>query len=1045
MKKYYYLLVLLYCQQTVIFAQSSFPTYADQPVWTYNEFWWGQQTPDPLIITATAEMSACGYNWTQLRANKLAYHADPTDFALVGYYRVEGQQVYFRNSLACSSPEWLLYDFSLSAGDTTYYRWTNFNGDTTLIPMTVYSANYHDFGGVLRKVVYLVGNYFYTPGSTFSLPVHLTYIEGIGDQLYPFFNLLDCPIGLCDATKILACMKQGDTVKYSTGATAGCTYDLTRLHVKHDVQGGARDGSSWANAFQRLEDAIAIARPGDSIWVARGTYYPTTGTNRETYFELKNGVVLLGGFGGFETEYEQRTPEAYETILSGDIGTPGAFEDNSYHVLYCIGADSSTFIDGFTIRGGNADASGVTHRSYGGGMVVIADGPAHPHAAPRIHNCRFEQNRGFFGAGLAFKGGQNTAATADVQNCSFERNRSNLYGGGLLWTGAASLSQEQMFSGCTFDDNYALLGGGGAIMYVASGNFIFEDCSFSRDSCVDGAGGIYLFDIPERSEITVRNSDFTENYGNTGGAIGSTSPGIYSSFRVNIFDSRFFGNFNNIVTGGALFFDILGDSTFVRIRGSLFENNVSRSSGGAMSVFTGSNRHSNIHISDCVFKGNRSLNVSYGGALYIWGQLDGGGSRSHSLVENCLFTGNRGAIGLTGGLGAADLYVYNSTFYNNGTLPIAKPWLETFNENFFSRITLANTVLWEPSQPLRRILSNNSSFINLHMYRLDNCLISAADCNLTGGDEACGEGMIFNLDPGFVDSTGGDFRPRGCSPLLDAGGNQWLQGLNLPTDLGGLPRIRGGTVDIGAYEGLAFGILSHEVVTTPTCHDAADGEVLLVTVEEQPYSVAWQNAGGQQGTDLQWLAGGAYIFTVTDENGCTDTLSLTIEAPLALQGEVTVTPASGPAATDGVALMGNLSGGMPPYTISWSNGAVADGIAGLLPGHYAVTVSDQNGCMYTLEFTVPFTSAAGEAVLPGSFRIVPNPSGGSAAQLVISGRFEWPLQVEVFDALGRRVVAPMVMRTAVLDLPAGDLLPGLYAVLVTDAQGRRATVKWVRR
>ena len=63
------------------------------------------------------------------------------------------------------------------------------------------------------------------------------------------------------------------------------------LHVDADAD-GAQDGSSWADAFTELSGALAMARAGDQIWVAEGSYRP--GSNRSSSFFLRPGRPRAG-------------------------------------------------------------------------------------------------------------------------------------------------------------------------------------------------------------------------------------------------------------------------------------------------------------------------------------------------------------------------------------------------------------------------------------------------------------------------------------------------------------------------------------------------------------------------------------------------------------------------------------------------------------------------------------------------------------------------------------------------------------------------------
>lgn len=235
------------------------------------------------------------------------------------------------------------------------------------------------------------------------------------------------------------------------------TVQNTLYYVDTDTTGtGDDDGSSWTDAFDTLQEALAAVSSGDEIWVAEGTYKPTTGSNRAIPFELVDGVGVYGGFDATETARSQRDWVNNETILSGDIGTPDDDTDNSYHVVYSEGCDTDTVLDGFTLTAGNANSSvSGSHNRMGSGMCN------NDYSSPTVTNCTFSGNATMQNASAIWMANY---CEPTITNCVFFWNVApTSFGGTIFDGGASSPGYGSSIINCTFVGN---VGSNSALYYI---------------------------------------------------------------------------------------------------------------------------------------------------------------------------------------------------------------------------------------------------------------------------------------------------------------------------------------------------------------------------------------------------------------------------------------------------------------------------------------------------------------------------------------------------------------------------------------------------
>lgn len=133
------------------------------------------------------------------------------------------------------------------------------------------------------------------------------------------------------------------------------------------------------------------------------------------------------------------------------------------------------------------------------------------------------------------------------------------------------------------------------------------------------------------------------------------------------------------------------------------------------------------------------------------------------------------------------------------------------------------------------------------------------------------------------------------------------------------------------------------------CHGDNSGSIdVSATGGVQPYSFTWTKQGdagfNANSEDLSNITAGTYNLLVTDANGSTASIDVTLTEPAASMFITWgITNVSCYGGSNG-SLTASLSGGTPPYTYTWNNGATTSTINNLQAGQYMVLVHDANNC-----------------------------------------------------------------------------------------------------
>ena len=576
------------------------------------------------------------------------------------------------------------------------------------------------------------------------------------------------------------------------------------IYVDADAT-GTNDGSSWTNAYNRLQDALADANSTSGtvqICVAEGIYTPdrnSTSPNgtgdREATFKLINDVIIKGGYAGFSApDPYARDIDKYETILSGDlagndvdINDPCDFPnqptraDNCYHVVTGSYMDPNSVLDGFTIASGNAEpptlyAGSTPTRSMGGGMYIVS-------GSPTVADCTFVKNLAGEGGGM-----YNQNSRPKLIDCIFSSNFADM---------ESELVGHLNFRWC----------GHGGGMYNIGSSPMLTNCTFTSN-CAEASGGGMRNKY--KSRPTLHNCEFNRNSAESGGGMDnnqSTSTLTNCSFSQNLADNRGGGMDNNQST------PMLTNCTF--------SGNLAERRGGGMS-----SNSSSPALVNCRFTDNRAYEL--GGAMY--------NRESSTTLANCIFNGN--STGWAGGgmysYNNTSLTLTNCTFVGNSGKDGNALHCDSFT--YPSILRLVNCILWDSGDEI-----SNS----------DDSTIIINYSNIQSGWP--GEGNI-NADPLFADPgywadaddpniivepndpnavwIDGDYHLKSQAGRWDPVSESWIQDdVTSPcidagdpnSPIGHEPFPNGGIINMGAYGGTAEASKSY--FGKPVCETIIAGDI----------------------------------------------------------------------------------------------------------------------------------------------------------------------------------------------------------------------------
>lgn len=205
---------------------------------------------------------------------------------------------------------------------------------------------------------------------------------------------------------------------------------------------------------------------------------------------------------------------------------------------------------------------------------------------------------------------------------------------------------------------------------------------------------------------------------------------------------------------------------------------------------------------------------------------------------------------------------------------------------------------------------------------------------------------------------------------------------------------------------------------TASCFGRADASATIAaTGGGSTLSYHWSN--GQNGTSLSNIKGGDYTITISDQSGCSLTVTENVTTPAAMQANIAGFNSN--CGTASAFVTTAATGGTPAYYYSWSDGETTASITNVASGTYSVTIDDYNGCSTTASATVTSGGSHQDINISADASVASaGLNNGSATVSNISGGTP-PYTAHWSNGQSNNTII--------------DLAPGTYTVTVSDQNG----------